>query len=132
MVRASTPLGAGFGFSRATCTALLAGGLALGVKYGRSDLCVSRKRSWSRAARLAERFEARFQTLGCDEITSRFTIPGFASAERIGNCMEVIAFAARETALILFDENETFSDAEKEAYFARREGPLRQPFNVLG
>jgi hypothetical protein len=122
VVKASTPLGAGFGFSRATCTALLAGGLALGVKYGRSDLSVGRKRSWSRASRLAERFERRFKTLSCAKITSGFAIPDFAASCRIANCMEVIDFAARETAMILFETDESFSDPQKEAYFALREG----------
>ena len=80
---------------------------------------------------------ARFDTISCGDITSRFTIPDFAIPERIGNCMEVIAFATRETAIILFDKDDTFSDAEKEAYFALREKPrstdegaLRQPFTV--
>jgi hypothetical protein len=121
VVRASTPLGAGFGFSRATCTALLAGGLALGLKYGRSDLSAGRKRSWSRASRLAERFKERFQTLSCEEITKGFTIPDFATQERITNCMKVIDLATRETAMILFDTDDTFSDPQKEAYFALRE-----------
>jgi C_GCAxxG_C_C family probable redox protein len=130
VVRASTPLGAGFGFSRATCTALLAGGLALGLKYGRSDLSAGRKQSWSRASRLAERFRERFQTLSCEEITSRFSIPDFATEERITRCMGVIDFAARETAMILFEEDDTFSDPQKEDYFALREGSLRQPFPI--
>jgi hypothetical protein len=71
----------------------------------------------------AERFKAHFKTLSCGEITSGFGIPDFATRERIANSMKVINFATRETAMILFETDESFSDPRKEA-FARREKGL--------
>lgn len=119
MVRASTPLGAGLGYSQNMCGSLTAAALALGLKYGRADLRISRRPSWSRVHRLVERFMARFQTVSCAEITGRFE--DFSSPARIGHCMGIIAFATREAADLLSDPDDSFSDPVKEEYFARRE-----------
>ncbi len=119
VVRASTPLGAGLGYSQNMCGALTAAALALGLKYGRADLHISRKPSWSRGHRLVERFVERFQTVSCAEITGRFE--DFCSPARIGHCMAIIAFATQEAADLLFEPDESYSDPIKEEYFARRE-----------
>ena len=127
LVKASTALGAGLGFSRNTCAALIAGALALGLKYGRTDRSVSRKKSWSRVDQLVDRFEKEYKTVSCKKITQKFSINVFASPERINKCMDVIAFTTRETTNLLFDSKENFKDPEKEAYFAKRES--KHPFN---
>ncbi len=119
VVRASTPLGAGLGYSQNMCGSLTAAALALGLKYGRADRQISRRPSWSRGNRLVERFVERFQTVSCAEITGRFG--DFASPARIGHCTTIIAFATQEVASLLFDPDESFSDPVKEEYFARRE-----------
>lgn len=36
--------------------------------------------------------------------------------------MEIIAFATREVAALLFEPDESFANPEKDAYFAKREG----------
>ncbi len=90
VVRASTPLGAGLGYSQNMCGSLTAAALALGLKYGRADLQISRKPSWSRGHRLVERFVERFQTVSCAEITGRFE--DFSSPARIGHKFGLVLF----------------------------------------
>jgi C_GCAxxG_C_C family probable redox protein len=119
VVKASTPLGAGLGFTKEMCGCLTGAALALGLRYGRTDLNRSRRPSWSRGAKLVERFKDRYHTTCCAEMTKGFS--DFSSASRIQHCMEMIAFTTREVAGLLFDLDETFSDPEKNAYFARRE-----------
>ena len=119
VVRCSTPLGAGLGFSQNMCGALIAAVLALGVKYGRTDLEISRRPSWSRGYRLVECFKKRFQTVSCTELTTEFK--DFCSPGRISHCMGIIDFATQEAANFLSDPDESYSDPDKEEYFARRE-----------
>jgi C_GCAxxG_C_C family probable redox protein len=119
VVKASTPLGAGLGFTKGMCGCLTGGALALGLKYGRTDLGKSRRPSWSRGARLVGRFKNRYHTVSCAEMTKGFT--DFSSSQRIARCMEIIAFTTCEVAGLLFDSDETYEDSEKDAYFARRE-----------
>jgi C_GCAxxG_C_C family probable redox protein len=119
VIKASTPLGAGLGFTKEMCGCLTGGVLALGLKFGRSDLSKSRRPSWSRGARLVERFKERYGTTCCAEMTKGFD--DFSSTERIQRCVEMIAFTTREVAALLFDSDETYDDPEKDAYFARRE-----------
>lgn len=125
LIRASISLGAGLGFCRQTCGALMGGGLALGLKFGRRDLTGSRRGSWSRMARLVERFERRYGTASCEELTGNFPIAEFASPGRIESCMDIIAFVTRETADLLSDPDDTFDDPQKEAYFRLREPQSR-------
>ena len=101
------------------CGALIAAVLALGVKYGRTDLQISRRPSWSRGFRLVECFKKRFQTVSCAELVTEFK--DFASPGRISHCMGIIDFATQEAANFLGDPDETYSDHSKEEYFARRE-----------
>ncbi len=122
LVRASTGLGAGLGFSRKTCAALIAAALALGLKYGRTDRSSSRRNSWSRVARLVERFEKQYHTVSCAKITKKFGLNVFSSSKRVKNCMDVIDFTTQETAHLIFDPDDTFADHEKETYFVKREG----------
>ena len=119
VVRCSTPLGAGLGYSQNMCGALIAAALALGVKYGRIDLQISRRPSWSRGYRLVECFVKRYQTVSCAELTAGFK--DFCSPARIAHCMRIIAFATQEAANFLLDRDESYSDPTKEEYFARRE-----------
>jgi len=119
VIKASTPLGAGLGFSKNMCGCLTGGVLALGLKYGRRDLKKSRRPSWSRSYRLVERFQNRYHTVSCSEMIKEFR--DFSSTSRIQRCMDIIAFTTREIASLLFDPDESFSDPEKESYFGRRE-----------
>jgi len=119
VIKASTPLGAGLGFSKNMCGCLTGATLALGLKYGRKDLSKSRKPSWSRGTKLVERFKNRYHTISCAEMTNAFA--DFSSPPRIQRCMEIIAFTTREVASLLFDSDDTFNDLEKETYFSRRE-----------
>lgn len=121
VIKASISLGAGVGFARKTCGALTGAALAIGVKYGRSDLAGSRKHCWSRVSSLVERFEANYSTVSCAELTKDYSTSQFSSFERIGRCMEIISFATREAAVFLNHLNNTFTDPEKESYFMRRE-----------
>jgi C_GCAxxG_C_C family probable redox protein len=119
VIKASTPLGAGLGFAKEVCGCLTGGALALGLKYGRTDLTMIRRPSWSRAVRLVERFKDRYGTTSCAEMTRVFS--DFSSPQRIARCMEIIAFTTCEVVGLLFDSDETYKDPEKDAYFARRE-----------
>ena len=119
MVKASTPLGAGLGFSKNMCGCLTSAALALGLKYGRTDLSASRKPSWSRAARLVENFTKKYHTVCCGDITDKFN--DFSGTSRIHHCMEIIAFTTSQVAGLLFDPNDGFNDVEKERHLERRE-----------
>jgi hypothetical protein len=66
-----------------------------------------------------EGFKHRYHTVSCAKMTNGFD--DFSSLPRIEHCMEIIAFTTREVACLLFDSDETFSEPEKETYFARRE-----------
>ncbi len=72
-------------------------------------------------ARLVDRFTTKYSTTSCDELTKSFPISSFATLNRIEHCMNIIAFATSATVQLLSDADETFSDAEKEMYFAQRE-----------
>ena len=119
VIKASTPLGAGLGFSKNMCGCLTGGALAIGLKYGRTDLTRSRRPSWNRAMRLVERFKDRYRTTSCAEMTREFR--DFSSPQRIARCMEIITFTTCEVAALLFGLNESFDDPEKDSYFAKRE-----------
>ena len=114
-------MAAGLGFSRENCVALIGGAMALSLKYGRADLSIGRKPSWSRVARLVDRFKMKYGTTSCAELTRQYTVDDFPTPVRINYCCDIIDFACREAALLLFDPDETFDDPEKEAYFNRRE-----------
>ncbi len=119
VIKGSTPLGAGIGFAKEVCGCLTGGTLALGLKYGRTDLTRSRRPSWSRAVRLVERFRDRYGMTSCAEMTRKFA--NFSSPQRIAHCMKIIAFTTSEVASLLLDLDDTFDDPEKETYFAQRE-----------
>ena len=120
VIRASTPLGAGLGFCKEMCGCLPGAALAIGLRYGRSSTGQSRRPSWSRGAKLVERFRQKYGTVSCAEMTRGFA--DFSAPSRIRHCMEIIAFATREVATLLFEPDESFADPEKDAYFAKREG----------
>ena len=72
-------------------------------------------------ARLVDRFKMKYDTTSCGELTKSFPISGFATPNRVEHCMNIIAFVTSATAQLLSDPDETFNDAEKEAYFVERE-----------
>lgn len=75
-------------------------------------------------ARLVDYFTANCGTTSCHELTERFSVSGFATADRIERCMNIIALVTSATARLLSNEDDTFEDLEKEKYFIEREGPV--------
>jgi len=92
VVRSSTPLAGGVGETREMCGAILGGIQAIGLRYGRADLSVSRQAAVEHAAALVTRFRDRFGTVTCRELVQGFR--EISSAERRHRCAQIVALVS--------------------------------------
>jgi C_GCAxxG_C_C family probable redox protein len=91
-VRSSTALAGGVGETRELCGAVLAGVQAIGLRYGRVDLAVSRQPAMERAAALIGAFRTHFSTVACGDLVRPF--PDMAGRARKEHCARIVAFVA--------------------------------------
>ena len=89
-VRAVTPFGGGFGDSQATCGALVASAMALGVRLGRTCLDTPRKLvAYDRTRLLYERFVAEAGSDSCRELNEL----GFDRPDLRAYCAQFVSLA---------------------------------------
>ncbi|GAB4223821.1 MAG: hypothetical protein Kow009_15630 [Spirochaetales bacterium] len=69
LLRMATPFGGGLGRNGHVCGSLLMGLLVLGHRFGRNDPSESRGPAYEAADALLSRFQARYGSLNCRELT---------------------------------------------------------------
>ncbi len=110
MIRAVTPLGGGIGDTRATCGALLAAVLALGVELGRTELDTPRKLvAYDRTRALYERFVAEAGSDICRVLNEL----GFERPDLYSYCARFVTLAAGLAVDILLTGD---PEADRKAY----------------
>ncbi len=110
VLRAVTPLGGGFGDARATCGALVAAAMALGVELGRTELDTPRKLvAYDRTRALYERFLAEAGSDTCRVLNEL----GFERPDLYPYCARFVTLAVRLAVDILLTGD---AEADREAY----------------
>ena len=122
LVRAATSFGGGIGLTKNICGCITAAALAVGLKYGSLEPTgIAPGPAYARSKAITDKFEQRFGSTQCKELTAPFT--DFGSRERAYQCGEFIEFVIEELKEVLFtpEEDPQWREPWWEDYLSRRD-----------